>query len=55
MVSMSVSDTEGDTPFSASLTGTDETSLQLKYVNSNSSSIGIQETSDLTKKLTTII
>jgi hypothetical protein len=47
MVSMSVSDTEGDTPFSASLTGADAASLRLKYVNSNSSSIGIQAATDL--------
>jgi len=47
MVSMSVSDTESDTPFSASLTGTDASSLKLKYVGANSASIGIQAASDL--------
>ena len=47
MVSMSVSDTESDTPFSASLTGADASSLKLKYVGANSASIGIQAASDL--------
>jgi len=47
MVSMSISDTESDTPFSASLTGTDASSLQLKYTNSNSSSVGIQASTNL--------
>ena len=47
MVSMSVSDTESDTPFSASLSGTDASSLKLKYVGANSASIGIQAASDL--------
>jgi hypothetical protein len=47
MVSMSISDTESDTPFSASLTGTDASSLQLKYVNANSSSVGIQAAGSL--------
>ena len=50
MVSMSVSDTEGDTPFSASLAGTDASSLKLVYTNANSSSIGIQAASNLTAK-----
>ena len=47
MVSMSISDTESDTPFSASLTGTDASSLQLKYVNATSSSVGIQASTNL--------
>ena len=50
MVSMSISDTESDTPFSASLTGTDAASLKLVYANSNSSSVGIQAASNLTAK-----
>ena len=37
MVSMSVSDTEGDTPFSASLSGTGVSSLILVYSNYDSS------------------
>ena len=47
MVSMSISDTESDTPFSASLSGTDASSLQLVYTNANSSSVGIQATGNL--------
>ena len=47
MVSMSISDTESDTPFSASLTGTNASDLQLKYVGSNSASVGIQAASSL--------
>ena len=47
MVSMSISDTESDTPFSASLSGTDASSLQLVYTNANSSSVGIQASSNL--------
>ena len=50
MVSMSVSDTENDTPFSASLTGTDAASLSLVYSNANSSSIGLHAASNLTAK-----
>ena len=41
MVSMSVSDDESDTPFSASLSGSD---LELVYSNANSSSIGLHLT-----------
>ena len=41
MVSMSVSDDESDTPFSASLSGSD---LELIYSNANSSSIGLHLT-----------
>ena len=47
MVSMSVSDTEGDTPFSASLSGTGASSLNLVYSNSDSSSIGIHANGNL--------
>ena len=47
MVSMSISDTETDTPFSASLSGTDASSLQLRYVGATSSSVGIQATGNL--------
>jgi hypothetical protein len=47
MVSMSISDTESDTPFSASLSGTDASSLQLVYTNANSSSVGIQASGNL--------
>ena len=50
MVSMSISDTESDTPFSASLSGTDAASLKLVYTNANSSSVGIQAASNLTAK-----
>ena len=50
MVSMSISDTESDTPFSASLSGTDAASLKLVYANANSSSVGIQAASNLTAK-----
>ena len=41
MVSMSVSDDESDTPFSASLSGSD---VELIYSNANSSSIGLHLT-----------
>ena len=47
MVSMSVSDTEGDTPFSASLSGSD---LELVYSNADSSSIGLHLTTDATAR-----
>ena len=47
MVSMSISDTESDTPFSASLTGTDASSLQLRYVGATSASVGIQAVGNL--------
>ena len=47
MVSMSVSDTEGDTPFSASLSGSD---LELVYSNDDSSSIGLHLTTDATAR-----
>ena len=47
MVSMSVSDDESDTPFSASLSGSD---LQLVYSNANSSSIGLHLTQNATAR-----
>ena len=47
MVSMSVSDDESDTPFSASLSGSD---LQLIYSNANSSSIGLHLTENATAR-----
>ena len=47
MVSMSVSDTESDTPYSASLSGTGASSLNLVYSNSDSSSIGIHANGNL--------
>ena len=47
MVSMSVSDTESDTPFSASLSGTGAGSLKLVYTNANSSSIQLQADGNL--------
>ena len=50
MVSMSISDTESDTPFSASISGSD---LQLVFTNANSSSVGIQATTSLTQRVYT--
>ena len=47
LVNVTITDTESDTPFSASLSGTDGSSFQLQYNNSNSSSIDIQAASDL--------
>ena len=47
MVSMSVSDDESDTPFSASLSGSD---LELVYSNANSSSIGLHLTENATAR-----
>src|SRR6056300_1617135 len=47
MVSMSISDTEGDTPYSVSLSGTNASDLQLKYTNVASSSVGIQANGNL--------
>jgi len=47
MVSMSVSDDESDTPFSASLSGSD---LELVYSNANSSSIGLHLTGNATAR-----
>ena len=59
MVSMSVSDTESDTPFSASLSGTGAGSLKLVYTNANSSSRQLTTTRVTirmtTKNLITII
>jgi len=47
LVNVTITDTESDTPFSASLSGTHASSFQLQYNNSNSSSIDIQAASDL--------
>ena len=47
MVSMSVSDDESDTPFSASLSGSD---VELVYSNANSSSIGLHLTENATAR-----
>ena len=47
MVSMSVSDDESDTPFSASLSGSD---VELIYSNANSSSIGLHLTGNATAR-----
>jgi hypothetical protein len=47
MVSMSISDTESDTPFSASLSGTNASDLQIVYGNAASSSAEIQAATDL--------
>ena len=47
LVSMSISDTESDTPFSASLSGTGASSLKLVYASADSSSVGIQAASNL--------
>lgn len=47
MVSMSVSDTESDVPFSASLSGVSAGSLKLVYTNANSSSIQLQANGNL--------
>ena len=47
MVSMSITDTEGDTPYSVSLSGTNASDLQLKYTNVASSSVGIQSNGNL--------
>ena len=47
MVSMSVSDTESDVPFSASLSGVSAGSLKLVYTNANSSSIQLQADGNL--------
>ena len=47
LVNVTITDTEGDTPYSASLSGTDASSFQLQYNNSNSSSLDIQAASNL--------
>jgi len=48
MVSMSISDTESDTPFSASLSGSGITDLEIVFANANSSSAAIKATDSLT-------
>ena len=47
MVSVSITDTESDTPFSASLSGTDAAKLNINYTNSNSSSLFIRANENL--------
>ena len=47
LVSVSITDTEGDTPYSASLSGTDAGKLNINYTNSNSSSLFIRANEDL--------
>ncbi len=47
LVSMSISDTESDTPYSVTLSGTNASSLQLRYGNVNSSSVEIQSNTSL--------
>lgn len=47
LVSMSISDTEGDTPYSASIGGTDASKFTLIPTNANSSSYGIAATENL--------
>jgi len=47
MVSMSISDTESDTPFSASLSGSGITDLEIVFANANSSSAAIKATDSL--------
>lgn len=42
LVSMSISDTENNTPFSASLSGTDASKLRIDYLNADSSSAVIK-------------
>ena len=42
LVSMSISDTENNTPFSASLSGTDASKLKIDYLNADSSSAVIK-------------
>ena len=50
LVTVTISDTESDTPFSSSLSGSDASSFQIQYNNSNSSSLDIQAASDLAAK-----
>ena len=47
MVLVSITDTEGDTPYSASLSGTDAGKLNINYTNSNSSSLYIRANENL--------
>ena len=47
MVSVSITDTESDTPYSASLSGTDAGKLNINYTNSNSSSLFIRANENL--------
>ena len=50
MVSMSITDTEDDVPYNVTLGGTDAADLQLAFANSNSSSVGIQASTNLSVK-----
>ena len=47
LVSMSISDTESDSPFTTTITGTDAASFGLSYGNAASSSVGITAASNL--------
>ena len=47
LVSVSITDTESDTPYSASLSGTDAGKLNINYTNSNSSSLFIRANENL--------
>ena len=50
MVSMSITDTEDDVPYDVTLGGTDASSLELSFANSDSSSVGIQASTNLSVK-----
>ena len=47
LVSMSISDTESDSPFTTTITGADAASFGLSYANAASSSVGITAASNL--------
>ena len=47
LVLVSITDTEGDTPYSASLSGTDASKLNINYTNGTSSSLYIRANEDL--------
>ena len=47
LVSMSISDVEGDSPFTTTITGTDASSFGLSYANAASSSVGITAANNL--------
>jgi len=47
LVSMSIADTEGNTPYSASLSGSDSDKLRFEYLNSDSSSAFIEASTTL--------
>jgi hypothetical protein len=50
LLNVTITDTESDTPYSASLSGTDASSFQLQFNNSNSSSVDIQSSGNLLSK-----